>query len=401
MKKKLLWAVWVPLFFFAYGYKKNRDAKSALHVWYVDAPVRGMLNRPIKVAQLSQLAIRGFGQREQMILSLLKREAPDIIVIMGGWTTTGEFAALRRAFFSQLAAPMGIYAIYSDADSILENEQENAQHQGFDGSPVIALTSTIRGLRGTPLRVVGLHPHRNAFAQGLGTSSSTCVALFSNAGAWDTMEQKCFFSFATTAYNKFFPTRHQPGLQGSLGEGLYVQGTTSSIWGRFFPEAMLSFVTLHPVPMDPKFAPTIKTRSQNTTWEVLHYKPGVSLKDQIQIKTREAFQKNQIPMLYLSAMWCGPCKVFKSQKDTISIKDALRGTHVMEIEKSEWMPDEAPFTELKFLDNIPDVVPIFVKLGTTGEPTDDTMKGMPSEPAVLAQELNAFVEKSMDASAPH
>ena len=52
----------------------------------------------------------------------------------------------------------------------------------------------------------------------------------------------------------------------------------------------------------------------------------------------QAHADGQIPVAYLGARWCGPCKAFKMQKGDPAIIQALDGVRILELDVDQFMP---------------------------------------------------------------
>jgi len=70
------------------------------------------LNRPIKIAHLSDLHTSGLGRRERKLLDLLAIEQPDVIVITGDTIASGRrpYENITRVL-SQFHAPLGVWLV--------------------------------------------------------------------------------------------------------------------------------------------------------------------------------------------------------------------------------------------------------------------------------------------------
>jgi uncharacterized protein len=75
----------------------------------------GNLKRPLRVAHISDLHTRGMGARERSLILLLRKEAPDLIVITGDVTSGGSLEPARD-FLLNLSAPQGVWVVRGDAD---------------------------------------------------------------------------------------------------------------------------------------------------------------------------------------------------------------------------------------------------------------------------------------------
>jgi uncharacterized protein len=74
------------------------------------------LSRALTVAQLSDLHVENFGRREKKLLTLLKQENPDVIVLTGDLITDkADYASLAK-FLKELHAPLGVWGVQGNWD---------------------------------------------------------------------------------------------------------------------------------------------------------------------------------------------------------------------------------------------------------------------------------------------
>jgi predicted MPP superfamily phosphohydrolase len=73
--------------------------------------VTAPLARPLVIAHLSDLHIRGIGRREERVLAILEREAPDAIFVTGDTVDEPELADAARTLLERLHAPLGVWAV--------------------------------------------------------------------------------------------------------------------------------------------------------------------------------------------------------------------------------------------------------------------------------------------------
>lgn len=71
--------------------------------------VRG-LQRPLRVAHVSDLHVHSFGLRERRLLAALGREKPDLIAITGDTVDAGDLE-LARPLIAAMRAPLGVLAV--------------------------------------------------------------------------------------------------------------------------------------------------------------------------------------------------------------------------------------------------------------------------------------------------
>lgn len=195
----------------------------------VRVPVK--LEREIKVAHLSDLHIQEFGVRERMILETLAQEKPDVIVITGDWISPEGTPQVRREFFRQLHAPLGVYAVRGNWDQDIG--WVKTEH-GFAGTEVQLLMNK-EVLLPNGWSVLGIDDFTPEWSPEqeipLSRQPDTCIALFHEPGIWDRMSSRCAVTFAghTHAGQVRFPGVHPfwlPPGSGSYVEGWYEKGKT-------------------------------------------------------------------------------------------------------------------------------------------------------------------------------
>ncbi len=86
----------------------------------VPAPI----DRPLKIAHVTDLHSAGLGFRERRLLKLLEREKPDIIVISGDILAPGGSYEQTGEVLSRLRAPLGVWLVRGNWENWhpLENE---------------------------------------------------------------------------------------------------------------------------------------------------------------------------------------------------------------------------------------------------------------------------------------
>lgn len=79
----------------------------------------GVLQTPLKIAQLSDLHTRGLGRRERKMLAILAAEKPDVILITGDTLANpfGNYAACLQVY-KQLHAPLGVWFVHGNWENI-------------------------------------------------------------------------------------------------------------------------------------------------------------------------------------------------------------------------------------------------------------------------------------------
>ena len=75
----------------------------------------------LKIAFLTDLHIKDMGPREHKILEILSEEKPDMIFLSGDYIAFKGSYKPVMVFFSQLKAPLGIYAVFGNTEYTNEN----------------------------------------------------------------------------------------------------------------------------------------------------------------------------------------------------------------------------------------------------------------------------------------
>lgn len=79
----------------------------------------GGVQKPLKIAQLSDLHTRGLGRRERNMLAILAGEKPDVILITGDTLADpfGNYAACMQVY-RQLHAPLGVWFVHGNWENL-------------------------------------------------------------------------------------------------------------------------------------------------------------------------------------------------------------------------------------------------------------------------------------------
>ncbi|MBN2145956.1 MAG: metallophosphoesterase [Anaerolineales bacterium] len=116
-------------------------------------------DRPLRIAQLTDTHVERITPREIEMLELLKEMQPDLIVMTGDYINadyTYDPLALQeaRTIFSQLSAPLGVYAVNGNVD----NWNHALIPTIFDGLPITLLQDEVKRLElpGGDLYLVGV-----------------------------------------------------------------------------------------------------------------------------------------------------------------------------------------------------------------------------------------------------
>jgi uncharacterized protein len=75
----------------------------------------------LKVVQLSDLHIKRMSDREKNIIEILEQEKPDLIFLTGDYIKFNGSYLPVQSFFSQLKAPLGVYAVMGNTEYYNEN----------------------------------------------------------------------------------------------------------------------------------------------------------------------------------------------------------------------------------------------------------------------------------------
>jgi predicted MPP superfamily phosphohydrolase len=78
--------------------------------------ISGTVREPIKILQLSDLHVRSFGRREERVLTAIREEKPDLIVVTGDFVSDAENDDAVVRLFKELAAPLGVWVIRGNWD---------------------------------------------------------------------------------------------------------------------------------------------------------------------------------------------------------------------------------------------------------------------------------------------
>jgi thiol:disulfide interchange protein len=90
---------------------------------------------------------------------------------------------------------------------------------------------------------------------------------------------------------------------------------------------------------------------------------------QLASQAAQARAQGKIPVAYLGARWCGPCKAFKMQKDDPAIVEALDGVRILELDVDKFMDGLAP-AGVQVV-----AIPHWFVLDEKGDPIDGGMSG--------------------------
>ena len=88
-------------------------------------------------------------------------------------------------------------------------------------------------------------------------------------------------------------------------------------------------------------AATASVAPADVDWVTLDKKAG-ELDLQLATQASQAIADGKLPVAYLGARWCGPCKAFKMQKDDPAIVEALDGVRIIELDVDQFMTGLEP-----------------------------------------------------------
>jgi hypothetical protein len=112
-----------------------------------------------------------------------------------------------------------------------------------------------------------------------------------------------------------------------------------------------------------------RAAAQPSIWKKLTPTAG-PIAAQVQAEVETAKAKHLSPFVYLGAGWCDPCVAIKRSLNDPKMRDALKGTYIIELEVDEW--DEK---ELKALDYRLGTIPYFSELDARGHGTGRSING--------------------------
>jgi thiol-disulfide isomerase/thioredoxin len=118
---------------------------------------------------------------------------------------------------------------------------------------------------------------------------------------------------------------------------------------------------------------------------------GGPLASQVQAEIKRARAQKLKPVVYGSAVWCGPCQAIKKYRSDPRMADAFRGTYVIELDVDDWTaPEIVPlYPKLR-------AMPVFIAVGDDGKATGPQIDGGAwgdNIPENMAPPLKAFFAK--------
>ncbi len=136
--------------------------------------------------------------------------------------------------------------------------------------------------------------------------------------------------------------------------------------------------------------------SAHVDWVTLDKDAG-PLDTQLAAHAKQAHAEGLVPVAYLGARWCAPCKAFKKQKDDPAIVGALTGVRILELDVDAFMSDLEP-AGVQVV-----AIPHWFPLDAAGDPLNAGMSGdkwTDLSPASMAPSL-ASLRPSAAPSEPH
>lgn len=122
-------------------------------------------------------------------------------------------------------------------------------------------------------------------------------------------------------------------------------------------------------PLPPETPPhTAATAAVKVDWVTLAKDAG-ELDVQLASYAAAAHADGKIPVAYLGARWCGPCKAFKMQKGDPAIIDALDGVRIIEVDVDKF-PTGLAAAGVQVV-----AIPHWFVLDAQGDPVDGGMSG--------------------------
>lgn len=144
----------------------------------------------------------------------------------------------------------------------------------------------------------------------------------------------------------------------------------------------------------PAAAPT--GPAAHVDWVTLDKDAG-ELDAQLATQAALARAEGQIPVAYLGARWCGPCKAFKMQKEDPEIVQALDGVRILELDVDQFMSGLEP-AGVQVV-----AIPHWFVLDAQGDPVDGGISGdkwSDLSPASMAPSLAALKAPKIPPSHP-
>jgi predicted MPP superfamily phosphohydrolase len=155
------------------------------------------LKQQLKVAHLTDLHLRSWGRREQVLLRHLEEQKPDLIVITGDTTSPGATDSDRYQLLSKLQAPMGVYAVRGNWELWSPMEDEESLYRRAGVRPLMNEGQPVRDalwLVGLDDALAGEPDVAKAFSAL--PSGAPCLALMHSPALFDEAAGRCTLTLA-------------------------------------------------------------------------------------------------------------------------------------------------------------------------------------------------------------
>lgn len=143
-------------------------------------------------------------------------------------------------------------------------------------------------------------------------------------------------------------------------------------------------------------APVVAPPAATVEWVNLDKADG-PLDTQFATQAKQAWADGQVPVAYLGARWCAPCKAFKKQKDDPAIVAALDGVRILELDVDAFMSELEP-AGVQVV-----AIPHWFPLDAAGDPVNGGMSGdkwTDLSPASMAPSLATLRSSAAPTQAP-
>lgn len=135
--------------------------------------------------------------------------------------------------------------------------------------------------------------------------------------------------------------------------------------------------------------PVVAETAPAARWQALHPDDKTPLAARLEAAIAARDPATLVPVVYIGATWCGPCKAIKRYKDDPRMQAAFAGALVLELDSDEW-----PGADLHALGLASDSVPVFFAVDAHGKGTGPRITGAAwgeDVPENMAPPLQRFV----------
>lgn len=189
------------------------------------------LNRPIKIAHLSDLHIRSMGHRESKILSIIERERPDAILITGDSIAENSNYEAVSEFLIGLHAPLGVWMVKGNWEHWRPTYQEERFYKSARVRFLLNSSESLAGrvwLIGVDDEYAGT-PEMTRAIQGVPRDAFK-IGLFHSPAFFEQASESFNLVLAGHTHGgqvrlPFMPPLWLPHGSGSFVEGWYKKGT--------------------------------------------------------------------------------------------------------------------------------------------------------------------------------